>query len=66
MTALSPTCHTNLHLGIPYSHIILRHALVGASVRRAEGSPKSQGAVRVGNDAFRQLSTRSANRTAQS
>lgn len=66
MTALSSTCHTNRHFCIPHSHVILRHALVGASVRRAEGSPKSQGPIRVGNDTFRQLSARSANRTTQS
>lgn len=66
MTALSSTCHTNLHFCIPHSHVILRHAFVGASVRHAEGSPESQGPIRVGGDTFRQLSTHSANRTTQS
>lgn len=57
LTALSSTCHANLHLCIGLPHVIPRHALVGSCVRQAEGSTKIQRPVGVGGDSLRQLTT---------
>lgn len=62
LTALSSTCHADLHLRVPLPHVILRHALVGASVGQAKGSSKIQRAVGVGDDSLRQLTTGSGSR----
>lgn len=62
LTALSSTCHANLHLSAPLPHVILRQALVGASVRHAEGSSKIQRPVGVENDSLWQLTTASESR----
>lgn len=63
LTALSSTCHANLHLDARLPHIILRQALVGASVRHAEGSSKIQRPIGVGDDPLWQLTAVSENRT---
>lgn len=60
-TALSSTCQDNLHLRTGHSHVVLRHAAVGPCVGRTQGSSEKQRSIRVGADAFWQLSTLSAN-----
>lgn len=62
LTALSSTCYNNLHMGASLPHVIPRQALVGASIRHAEGSSKIQRPVWVGDYSFRQFTTVSKSR----